>query len=75
MHSFLIIPTTLRLTLSDEPAGANPLYDVHTDEGEKHQGNGQLSEMVEPVSSVHLHLQYNRLQQKKHNGNSIVENN
>lgn len=38
--------TTLRLTLSKEPAGANPLYDVHTDEGEKHQGNGQLSEMV-----------------------------
>ena len=52
------MPTASGLTVSNEPARAKPLYDVHTDEGEKHQGNGQLGEMVELVSSVHLHLKY-----------------
>lgn len=45
------------LTVSNQPAGANPLDDVHTDEAEQHQGNGQLAEMIEPHSYVHLHLQ------------------
>lgn len=45
------------LTVSNQLAGTNSLYDVHTDEGDQHQGNGQLAEMVEPHSHVHLHLQ------------------
>lgn len=49
--------TTSRLTLSSEAARSDPLYDVHTDETEKHQGNWQLCKMIKLVSSVHLYLQ------------------
>lgn len=50
-----------RLTLSNQPAGTNPLDNVHTDEGDQHQGNGQLAEMIESHSSVHLHLQHDQM--------------
>lgn len=49
------------LTVSNQPAEANPLNDIHTYEGDQHQGNGQLAEMVEPHSYVHLHLQHNQM--------------
>lgn len=48
------------LTVSNQPAGAKPLYDVHTDEGKQHQRHGQLTEMVESPSGVHLHLWQNQ---------------
>lgn len=42
--------------MSNHPAGANPLDDVHTDEEDQHQRNGQLSEVIELHSHIHLHL-------------------
>lgn len=42
--------------MSNHPAGANPLDDVHTDEEDQHQRNGQLSEVIELHSDIHLHL-------------------
>lgn len=53
----MCVPRQRDSTWTGETTRPNPLDDVHTDEREEHQRDGQLTEVVESQVPINLHLE------------------